>query len=147
MHCENLIPDNVLCQWGHDQTTRALLYKGQFVLIWMTLVLCSEHQLRDFNLRLMQDKEDYKSTPLTSPRHLFSLGYGTMGSKKKKSKGSFTSQRWHFNRCWADKHHMPPGINAALWTPVENNTLCVCRCEGRNGGGGFKMMMSCLQHR
>lgn len=102
---------------------------------------------------LMQDKEDCKSIPLMfhpifffpPPSSLqFRLWYNGL---KKKRKGSRTSQRWHFNSCWADKNNMPPNINSALWTHPEI-MLCVsgvCVCEERNGKKWFKVMMSCLQ--
>lgn len=127
---ENLIPDNGLCQWGHIQTTEALLYKGQFLLIWTTLVLCSEQRLCDFYLRLWCKIRRIVNrfhwcpapvffSPLLFFRHAFNLSYGTMGSKKKqqKGKGSRTSQRWHFNSCWADKNNTT--INGALWTHLK----------------------------
>jgi len=132
---ENLIPDNVFCQWGHIQTTQALLYKGQFLLIWMTLVLCSEQRLCDFYLlwckiKRIVNRFHWCSSCFFSPLHLFNLGYSTMVSTilSKLKKGSPMSQRWHLNCCWADKNNMPPSINGALWTHPQI-TLSVCGCE------------------
>lgn len=108
---------------------------------------------------LMQDKEDCKSIPLMflpvfSPHlHLFNLGYSTMVSitssglkQKKKKKESRTSQRWHFNSCWADKNNVPPSINSALWTHLKI-MLCVCGCDStrQKREKWFKVMMSCLR--
>lgn len=80
---------------------------------------------------LMQDKEDCKSIPLMfhppPPPPQFRLWYNGL---KKKRKGSRTSQRWHFNSCWADKNNMPPNINSAMWTHPEImlcvSGVCVC---------------------
>lgn len=98
---ENLIPDNGLSQWGHIQTTEALLNKGQFLLIWVTLALCSEQRLCDFYLRLWckirRIVNRFHWCPALHffsfcffPRFfssIFNLGYGTMASKKKKRMG------------------------------------------------------------
>lgn len=96
--------------------------RGQFLLIWMTLVLCSEQRLCDFYLRLwwkirgIVNRFHWCSAPFLPPPPLpssslqFRLWYN--GLKKEK----MTSQRWHFNSCWADKNNTPLNINSALWT-------------------------------
>lgn len=101
---ENVIPDCVLCQWGHIQTTQALLYKGQFLLIWMTLVLCSEQRLCDFNLHLWCKIKrivnrfhwcSFSFFPAASSLQ-FRLQYNGLNNPvwaQKKKKGSPTSQK------------------------------------------------------
>lgn len=132
-----------------------LLYKGQFLLIWMTLVLSSGHQLHDFNLRLMQDdKEDCKSTPLISPRHRFSVGYRTMRSKTNLKGLSHLKDDTSIGVELIDIIcHLTLMLHCrVLWKIIlcvsvavkAEMCVCVCLCVG---GGGFKMMMSCLQHR
>lgn len=52
-----------------------------------------------------------------------------------KKKGSCTSQRWHFNSCWADKENTPPNINSALWThPRIMLFVCVGDVKTETGG-------------
>lgn len=135
---KNLIPDTVLCKRWHVQTTRALLSEGQFLLIWMTLVLCSGQRLCDFYLRLwckikrIVNRFHWCSSPVfSSPSSLqFRLQYNGLNNpdrpqNKKKKKGSPTFQRWHFNCCWADKNYVPPTSSSALWNQAEDNTLCL----------------------
>lgn len=136
---ENLIPDNGLSQWGHIQTTEALLNKGQFLLIWVTLALCSEQRLCDFYLRLWCKIRRIVNRFHWCPALYFFSFFFFLASfphsliyvmvqwhpkKKKKKKGwekkrkgCRTSERWHFNSCWGDKNNTT--IDGAVWTHLE----------------------------
>lgn len=136
---ENLIPDNVLHQRGHIQTSRALLCKGQFLLIWMTWVLCSEQRLCDFYLRLwckikrFVNRFHWCSSPFFTLLHVSDLGYSTMVSITPSGlrRRCPTSRRWHLNSCRADKNeNAPASFNGVLWARVK---IMLCDSIRRKG--------------
>lgn len=103
--------------------------KGQFLLIWTTLVLCSEQRLCDSYLHLwckikrIVNQCHWCSSLFFSPLQ-FRLQYNGLNSHLVSKNVSLTSQKWHFNSCWADKNNVPPSINSALW-PHPKIALCL----------------------